>query len=187
MDFTADCRVHLSAFGDSAICAVAVIGSDHVPQRAMTDFNDPEQRLDYLLLHGVDAYNKAMEDHFARSRPSTATPSAWSTQCGSARSIWSTASTAATRPWTAPARSREVKHDRALLTRCPFAGPAEFTHAVSAAARPGHPPAHRTRQRIRQAVRQRNARMGKTRPPAASSTNVRRCPVTGIVCTLRYR
>ena len=27
----------------------------------MTDFNDPEQRLDYLLLHGVDAYNKAME------------------------------------------------------------------------------------------------------------------------------
>ena len=185
MDFTADCRVHLSAFGDSAICAVAVIGSDHVPQ--MTDFNDPEQRLDYLLLHGVDAYNKAMEDHFARSRPSTATPSAWSTQCGSARSIWSTASTAATRPWTAPARSREVKHDRALLTRCPFAGPAEFTHAVSAAARPGHPPAHRTRQRIRQAVRQRNARMGKTRPPAASSTNVRRCPVTGIVCTLRYR
>ena len=32
----------------------------------MTDFNDPEQRLDYLLLHGVDAYNKAMEDHFAK-------------------------------------------------------------------------------------------------------------------------
>ena len=32
----------------------------------MTDFNDPEQRLDYLLHHGVDAYNKAMEDHFAK-------------------------------------------------------------------------------------------------------------------------
>ena len=32
----------------------------------MTDFNDPEQRLDYLLLHGVDAYNKAIEDHFAK-------------------------------------------------------------------------------------------------------------------------
>ena len=27
MGFTADRRVHLSAFGDSAICAVAVIGS----------------------------------------------------------------------------------------------------------------------------------------------------------------
>jgi hypothetical protein len=27
--FTADRRVHLSAFGDSAIWAVAVIGSDH--------------------------------------------------------------------------------------------------------------------------------------------------------------
>ena len=27
----------------------------------MIDFNDPEQRLDYLLHHGVDAYNKAME------------------------------------------------------------------------------------------------------------------------------
>jgi hypothetical protein len=25
-----------------------------------------EQRLDYLLHHGVDAYNKAMEDHFAK-------------------------------------------------------------------------------------------------------------------------
>jgi len=33
----------------------------------MTDFNDPEQRLDYLLHHGVDAYNKAMEDHFAKT------------------------------------------------------------------------------------------------------------------------
>ena len=33
----------------------------------MTDFSDPEQRLDYLLQHGVDAYNKAMEDHFAKS------------------------------------------------------------------------------------------------------------------------
>ena len=152
MDFTADCRVHLSAFGDSAICAVAVIGSDHVPQRAMTDFNDPEQRLDYLLLHGVDAYNKAMEDHFARSRPSTATPSAWSTQCGSARSIWSTASTAATRPWTAPARSREVKHDRARLTRFPFAGPAEFTRAFSAATRPRHPPAHKPPSEFRKPV-----------------------------------
>ena len=32
----------------------------------MTDFSDPEQRLDYLLQHGVDAYNKAMEDHFAK-------------------------------------------------------------------------------------------------------------------------
>jgi len=32
----------------------------------MTDFNNPEQRLDYLLHHGVDAYNKAMEDHFAK-------------------------------------------------------------------------------------------------------------------------
>ena len=32
----------------------------------MIDFNDPEQRLDYLLHHGVDAYNKAMEDHFAK-------------------------------------------------------------------------------------------------------------------------
>ena len=32
----------------------------------MTDFNDPEQRLDYLLHHGVGAYNKAMEDHFAK-------------------------------------------------------------------------------------------------------------------------
>jgi hypothetical protein len=31
----------------------------------MADFN-PEQRLDYLLHHGVDAYNKAMEDHFAK-------------------------------------------------------------------------------------------------------------------------
>jgi len=31
----------------------------------MIDFNDPEQRLDYLLHDGVDAYNKAMEDHFA--------------------------------------------------------------------------------------------------------------------------
>ena len=29
--FTADRRVHLSAFGDSAIWAVAVIGSGHVP------------------------------------------------------------------------------------------------------------------------------------------------------------
>jgi hypothetical protein len=34
---------------------------------AMTDFSDPEQRLDYLLRHGVDAYNKAMEDHFAKT------------------------------------------------------------------------------------------------------------------------
>jgi hypothetical protein len=33
----------------------------------MTDFNDPEQRLDYLLHHGVDAYNKAMEDQFAKT------------------------------------------------------------------------------------------------------------------------
>ena len=33
----------------------------------MIDFNDPEQRLDYLLHHGVDAYNKAMEDHFAKT------------------------------------------------------------------------------------------------------------------------
>ena len=33
--------------------------------RAMTDFSDPEQRLDYLIHHGIDAYNKAMEDHFA--------------------------------------------------------------------------------------------------------------------------
>jgi hypothetical protein len=83
----------------------------------MTDFSDPEQRLDYLLQHGIDAYNKAMEDPFAKTvveRPSTAIPSAWCTPCASARSTWSTASTAATRPWTAPARSREVKHDRAL-------------------------------------------------------------------------
>ena len=29
--------------------------------------SDPEQRLDYLLQHGVDAYNKAMEDHFAKT------------------------------------------------------------------------------------------------------------------------
>ena len=34
--------------------------------RAMTDFSDPGQRLDYLVHHGVDAYNKAMEDHFAK-------------------------------------------------------------------------------------------------------------------------
>jgi hypothetical protein len=81
----------------------------------MTDFNDPEQRLDYLLNHGVDAYNRRWRITSPRwSRPSTATPSAWCTQCGSARSTWSTASTAATRPWTAPARSREVKHDQAL-------------------------------------------------------------------------
>jgi hypothetical protein len=33
----------------------------------MTDFNDPEQRLDYLLQHGIDAYNKAMEDPFAKT------------------------------------------------------------------------------------------------------------------------
>jgi hypothetical protein len=33
----------------------------------MTDFSDPEQRLDYLLQHGIDAYNKAMEDHFAKT------------------------------------------------------------------------------------------------------------------------
>ena len=26
----------------------------------MTDFCDPEQRLDYLLQHGIDAYNKAI-------------------------------------------------------------------------------------------------------------------------------
>ena len=32
----------------------------------MTDFSDPEQRLDHLIQHGVDAYNKAMEDHFAK-------------------------------------------------------------------------------------------------------------------------
>ena len=32
----------------------------------MTDFSDAEQRLDYLLRHGVDAYNKATEDHFAK-------------------------------------------------------------------------------------------------------------------------
>ena len=35
--------------------------------RAMTDFSDPGQRLDYLVHHGVDAYNKAMEDHFAKA------------------------------------------------------------------------------------------------------------------------
>jgi hypothetical protein len=33
----------------------------------MTDFSDPEQRLDYLLQHGIDAYNKAMEDRFAKT------------------------------------------------------------------------------------------------------------------------
>jgi len=33
----------------------------------MTDFSDPEQRLDYLLQHGIDAYNKTMEDHFAKT------------------------------------------------------------------------------------------------------------------------
>jgi hypothetical protein len=32
----------------------------------MTDFSDPEQRLDYLIHYGIDAYNKAMEDHFAK-------------------------------------------------------------------------------------------------------------------------
>ena len=37
MGFTADRRVHLSAFGDSAIWAVAVIGSGHVPH-ASPDF-----------------------------------------------------------------------------------------------------------------------------------------------------
>ena len=34
--------------------------------RAMTDFSDPGQRLDYLVHHGVDAYNNAVEDHFAK-------------------------------------------------------------------------------------------------------------------------
>ena len=37
----------------------------------MTDFSDLEQRLDYLLHHGVDAYNKAMEDHFAKTMVKT--------------------------------------------------------------------------------------------------------------------
>src|SRR5215831_15209640 len=82
----------------------------------MTDFSDPEQRLDYLLQHGVDAYNKAMEDHFAKLVETVnghAIRLVHSMRFG-ARSTWSTTSTAATRPWTAPARSREVKHDRAL-------------------------------------------------------------------------
>ena len=33
---------------------------------ATTDFSDPEHRLDYLIHHSVDAYNKATEDHFAK-------------------------------------------------------------------------------------------------------------------------
>ena len=49
--FTADRRVHLSAFGDSAIWAVAVIGSGHVPH-ASPDFLR-RRRLEYPL--AVDA------------------------------------------------------------------------------------------------------------------------------------
>jgi hypothetical protein len=80
----------------------------------MTDFSDPEQRLDYLLQHGIDAYNKAMEDHFAKVVETVnGHPIRLVHTMRSARSTWSTASTAATRPWTAPDRSREVKRDRA--------------------------------------------------------------------------
>ena len=92
-----------------------MIGSDHVPQRAMIDFNDPEQRLDYLLHHGVDAYNKAMEDHFAKVVETVnghAIRLVHSMRFGALYTVDDLHR--ATRPWTAPARSREVKHDRAL-------------------------------------------------------------------------
>ena len=81
----------------------------------MTDFSDPEQRLDYLLQHGVDAYNKAMEDHFAKTVVETVNGHpirlVHTMRFGALYMV--DGSTAATRPWTAPARSREVKHDRA--------------------------------------------------------------------------
>ena len=51
MGFTADRRVHLSAFGDSAIWAVAVIGSGHVPHASPDLLR--RRRLEYPL--AVDA------------------------------------------------------------------------------------------------------------------------------------
>ena len=85
----------------------------------MTDFSDPEQRLDYLLQHGVDAYNKAMEDHFAKTVVETVSGHpirlVHTMRFGALYMV--DGSTAATRPWTAPARSRVVKHDGALSRR----------------------------------------------------------------------
>ena len=79
----------------------------------MTDFNDPEQRLDYLLHHGVDAYNKAMEDQFAKTVVETVNGHpirlVHTMRFGALYMV--DGLNVATRPWTAPARSREVEHD----------------------------------------------------------------------------